>query len=313
MRVFVAGATGVLGSILVKKLVKHGHTVSGSSNTASKLQDLERSGAAPVFMDGLDRRSVFEAVAAARPDVIVNEMTNLSNVRSYKNFDREFETTNRLRCEGTAHLLAAGEAHHVKRIVVQSFAGWPSHNTGLRGNPEQAQFETELPVKMNKSQEAIKLMEAMITSSHFPLGIVLRYGHLYGPRTSFARDGNIVSAVRTRSFPLIAQGAAAWSFVHVDDAAEATRLAIENAPGGIYNIVDDKPALVSEWLPELARILEAKPPFTLPIWLAKLLVGQSGLYLMNRACGADNSKARKVLQWTPAFPDWRVGFRRTLM
>lgn len=312
MRIFVAGATGVLGRSLVQNLLEHGHSVAGSSNTESKLEELRLKGVEPIRMDGLDRSSVFAAVAAARADVIVSEMTALSNVKNYKNFDHEFQTTNRLRKEGTAHLLAAAKAHSVKRIVVQSFAGWPSQRMGQRANPEEAPYESRLPAKMKNSHEAIKQMEALIASSQDPVGIVLRYGYFYGPRTSFGREGDVINAVRNRHLPVIAEGAGVWSFVHVDDAAEATRIAIENAPGGVYNIVDDKPARVSEWLPELARILGAKHPRNVPAWVGKLFAGQSGLYLMNQVCGADNAKARKILQWTPSFPDWRAGFEKTL-
>ena len=312
MRIFVAGATGVLGSKLVEKLLQRGHSVVGTSNTRTKLENLRALGVEAVQMDGLDRTSVFQAIAASRPDVIVNEMTSLSTVRTYKNFDDEFRITNRLRQEGSAHLLAAAQAHDVKRIVVQSFAGWPWKVSDRRANSEEAPFEPDVPAKMKESQAAIQQMEAMIASSQNPIGVVLRYGHLYGAGTSFAPDGGVVRAIRKKAFPLIAEGAAVWSFVHVDDAAEATRSAIEEAAAGIYNIADDQPARVAEWLPEVARILGAKPPMRVPAWLGKLFVGDSGLYLMNRARGADNLKAKAYLQWKPAFPDWRTGFANTL-
>ena len=312
MRVLVAGATGVLGRSLVRKLLNRGHSVVGTTRTPSKLEELKETGADSILMDGLDPASVLAAVAAARADVVVNEMTALAEVRNYRKFDEEFRMTNRLREEGTHNLLSAAKTFGAKRIVVQSFAGWPLRITRNSVNSEQAPYEDQVPLRMKQSQEAIKQMETVIASSQNPVGVVLRYGHFYGRDTAFGPDGDVVKAVRTRGFPLVGRGAAVWSFVHVDDAAEATRIAIESAPGGIYNVADDSPARVSEWLPELARIVGAKSPMTLPSWLGKLLIGESGHYLMNRARGADNSKAKTVLKWTPSFPDWRLGFTSTL-
>ena len=312
MRVFIAGATGVIGSRLVAKLLHRGHQVAGTASTPTKLADLSAAGAQAIHMDGLDRASVFAAVAAARPDVIVNEMTALARVKNYKNFDAEFQITNRLRKDGSSYLLAAALEHGVKRMVVQSFAGWPLQAAGRPANSEVVPFERCVPANMQQTQDAIRHMERLIASSHDLEGVVLRYGYLYGLHTALGPHGDLVNAIRKRAFPVIGRGAAVWSFVHVDDAAEATRIAIERAPAGIYNIVDDQPTAVAEWLPELARILRARPPLHIPAWLGRLFVGSSGVYLMNRARGADNAKARDTLRWAPAFPDWRIGFARTL-
>ena len=263
-------------------------------------------------MNGLDRNSVISAVKAARPDVIVNEMTALGKIRSFKNFDQEFTLTNRLRAEGTSHLLAGAKESGAKKIVVQSFAGWPFQKSKALAISEEAPFEPGLPARMRQSQRAIQQMEEMVASSQSPLGIALRYGYFYGPGTSFDSQGELSQAIRKRAFPLIGGGEAVWSFIHIDDAAEATRLAIESASGGIYNITDDTPSTVGEWLPELARLLNAKRPINIPAWLGKIFVGESGLYLMTQTRGALNSKARRVLNWKPLYPDWRKGFEATL-
>ena len=312
MRIFLAGATGVLGRKLIPKLLERGHHVIGTSSTKNKLSELQRMGVDPVLMNGLDRNSVFSAVSDATPDVVVNEMTALSKVRNYKNFDQEFALTNRLRAEGTSHLLAASTQVGVKKVVIQSFAGWPFERSKALANTEEAPFEPGIPVRMRQSQQAIRSMEQMVLSQRSLVGVVLRYGYFYGPGTSFDAEGEISKALRKRVFPLIGGGTAVWSLIHVDDAAEATRLAIESAPGGIYNITDDRPATVAEWLSGFASLLNAKQPIKIPRWLGKLVVGESGLYMMTQARGALNAKARRVLGWIPAYPDWRSGFAATL-
>jgi nucleoside-diphosphate-sugar epimerase len=312
MRVFLAGATGVLGTKLIPKLLERGHDVIGTSNTSNKLSELKRSGVDPLLMDGLDRDSVFTAVSAAAPDVVVNEMTALSRVRNYKNFDHEFALTNRLRVEGTSHLLAASKQYAVKKIVIQSFAGWPFDQTVALANSEEAPFDPGVPVRMRRSQRAIQQMEEMVLSQTVPVAVVLRYGYFYGPGTAFDVNGELSKAIRKRAFPLIGGGSAVWSLIHVDDAAEATRLAIESAPAGIYNITDDKPSTLSEWLPGLADLLNARRPVRIPAWIGRFFVGESGLYLMTQARGARNARAKRVLGWSPAYPDWRSGFAATL-
>ncbi|MES2393594.1 MAG: NAD(P)-dependent oxidoreductase [Acidobacteriota bacterium] len=312
MRIFLTGATGVLGRSLVPRLLGRGHSVVGTSSRKEGLQQLEQMGVEPVLMDGLDRASVVGAVMAAQPDVVVNEMTALANVRDYKNFDKEFALTNRLRGEGTAYLLEGAKASGAQRIVVQSFAGWPLERGKAVANPEGAPYEKELPEKMRKSGAAIRGMEEMVLASEEPAGVVLRYGFFYGPGTSFDADGETTQAVRKGGLPLVGGGTAVWSLIHIEDAAEATRLAIEGAPAGAYHVTDDHPAAVHEWLAELARVLDAKPPKHVPALLAKLAVGDAGVYLMTKTRGALNAKAKSVLDWKLAYPDWREGFATSL-
>jgi len=312
MRIFLAGATGVLGMRLIPRLLERGHKVIGTTTTKDKLSDLKRLGVDPILMDGLDRDSVRSAVSAADPEVVVNEMTALSKVRNYKNFDQEFALTNRLRADGTSHLVAASRQCGVKKIVVQSFAGWPFEQTKAPANSEEAPFERNIPTRMKQSQRAIQAMEETVLSQESPAGVVLRYGYFYGPGTSFDVEGEISKALRKRAFPLIGGGTGVWSLIHVDDAAEATRLAIECAPSGIYNITDDRPSTIGDWLPGLAALLNAKRPMRMPRWVGRFFVGESGLYMMTQARGALNAKAKRVLGWNPAYPDWHSGFAATL-
>lgn len=312
MRIFIAGATGVLGRSLVQKLLERGHSVVGTSSRTGGLQQLERMGVEPVLMDGLDHDSVLAAVKAAQADVVVNQMTALANVHDYKNFDREFAVTNRLRREGTSYLLEAAKESGASRIVVQSFAGWPLQRGKTSANSEETPFAEDLPAHMQESQNAIRQMEEMVLSSQSPAGVVLRYGFFYGPGTSFDSEGETTQTVRKGGLPIVGGGTAIWSFVHVDDAAEATRISIESGPAGVYHIADDQPVSVSEWVLELARLLHAKPPKKVPAWLAKLFVGESGVYLMTKARGVVNTKAKRVLNWKPVYPDWRQGFADTL-
>lgn len=312
MRIFLAGATGVLGRTLIPMLLERGHRVVGTSSKADRLKQLERMGAEPVLMDGLDRESVTAAVKAAHPDVVVNEMTALANLSDYKNFDEEFALTNRLRRDGTSYLLEAAKASGAKRIVVQSFAGWPLQRSSAPANPEEAPYEKDLPSSMRKSQDAIRAMEEMVVSSQSPAGVVLRYGFLYGPGTSFDCEGETTRMVRKGDLPIIGGGTAIWSLIHVEDAARATRLAIEGTASGIYHVTDDRPAPVSEWVTELARLLDARRPKEVPALLAKPFAGNSGVYLMTKARGALNTKAKRALNWTLVYPDWQKGFAATL-
>ena len=221
MRIFIAGATGVLGRNLIPRLIQRGHSVIGTSSTQKRLQELERMGAEPILMNGLDRDSVLAAVKAARADVIVNQMTALSNVHSYKNFDKEFELTNRLRRDGTAYLLEAAQRNGVQRIVVQSFAGWPLQRGSAIANPEESPYATNLPARMRESLCAIRQMEEMVVSSQSPVGIVLRYGFFYGPGTSFDPTSDMMETVRKSGLPIIGNGAGIWSFIHIEDACRS--------------------------------------------------------------------------------------------
>ena len=233
-------------------------------------------------------------------------------MRDFKRFDKEFEMTNRLRTEGTEHLLAAAEAAGAERFVAQSFTGWPNARTGDRLKDENDELDPNPPEGMRHSMDAIRRLEEMVTGAAYLSGVVLRYGVLYGPGTSLGENGEMTELVRERKLPIFGEGTGVWSFLHVDDAAQAAVLAVERGNSGLYNIVDDEPAEISDWLPDLARTLGAKPPRHLPVWLGRLLIGESGLSMMNSIRGSVNGKAKRLLRWQPLYPNWREGFRRGL-
>jgi nucleoside-diphosphate-sugar epimerase len=303
MRVFVAGGTGVIGRRLVPQLVAHGHQVTATTTSAAKLGLLQQMGAAGILMDGLDAASVGEAVASARPDAIVNQMTGLSEAHAGKPNMRKpgrfFAATNRLRSEGTDHLLAAAQAAGVTNVAVQSAAIF----NGVR---EGGWVKTEEdPLEVVEGTRAINHLEdAVVTAG----GAVLRYGGLYGPG---ANDDQVM-LVRKRMFPLVGGGTGYFSWVHVSDAASATVLAVEQQAKGVFNIVDDEPAPVSEWLPYLAECAGAKPPRRLPRWLARLLAGEMVVGMMTEGRAFSNAKARRELGWELRYPSWRQGFREEL-
>jgi nucleoside-diphosphate-sugar epimerase len=303
MRVFVAGGSGVIGRRLVPQLVARGHQVTATTTSQAKLAMLEQLGAEGVVMDGLDASSVGEAVAAARPETVVNQMTALSMAHAGKpnlrRADRFFAGTNRLRSEGIDHLLAAAEAAGVSHVVSQS-AGI------FNGAHEGGWVKTEEdPLEVVEGTKAIQHLEKVVVQAD---GAVLRYGGLYGP----GANDDQVELVRKRMFPLVGGGAGYFSWVHVDDAASATVLAIEQKARGIFNIVDDEPAPVSEWLPHLAACAGAKPPRRIPAWLAKLLAGDMVVGMMTEGRGFSNAKAKRELDWEPRYPSWRQGFEKEL-
>ena len=303
MRVFVAGGTGVIGRRLVPQLVARGHQVTATTTSAGKLRLLEQLGAEGVVMDGLDAVSVGEAVAAARPDAIVNQMTALSVAHAGKpnlrKADRFFAGTNRLRSEGIDHLLAAAEATGVSHVVAQSHASM----NGLRAGGWVKTEED--PLEVLEGTKAINHLEDVVVRAG---GAVLRYGGFYGPG---ATDDQ-VELVRKRLFPLVGDGTGYFSWVHVDDAASATVLALEHKAEGVFNIVDDEPAPVSEWLPYLAECAGAKPPRRIPAWLARLLAGEMVVGMMTEGRGFSNAKAKRELGWELRYPSWRQGFKEEL-
>ncbi|HEX5994348.1 MAG TPA: NAD(P)-dependent oxidoreductase [Jiangellales bacterium] len=303
MRVFVAGGTGVIGRRLVPQLVARGHQVTATTTSASKLGLLEQLGAEGVVMDGLDAASVGEAVAAARPDAIVNQMTALSVAHSGKpnprKPDRFFATTNRLRSEGIDHLLAAAEATGVSHVVAQGHASMNGIRSGGWVKTE------EDPLEVLEGTKAINHLEDVVVRAG---GAVLRYGGFYGPG---AHDDQI-HLVRKRLIPLVGGGTGYVSWVHVDDAVNATVLAMEQRAQGVFNIVDDEPAPVSEWLPYLAECVGAKPPRRVPAWLARLLAGEMAVGVMTEGRGFSNAKAKRQLGWELRYPSWRQGFKEEL-
>jgi nucleoside-diphosphate-sugar epimerase len=314
MKVFIAGATGVLGRALVPQLVARGHEVVGMTRSASK-QDLVRSlGARPVVADGLDPDAVAQAVASAEPEVIVHQLTALSGDFDMRRIDRFFETTNRLRKEGTEHLLAAARAVGARRFVAQSFAGWPAARTGGPVKGEDAPFDPDPPEKLRGMLGAIRHLDEAVTGAGWLEGVVLRYGGFYGPGTTLSADPAAAhsAAIRKRQFPVVGDGGGVWSFIHIDDAAAATAAAVERGERGIYNVVDDEPAPARDWMPELARVLHAKPPRRVPRWLGRLLAGEAATVMMTEVRGASNEKVKRELGWKPRFPSWRQGFAQGL-
>jgi nucleoside-diphosphate-sugar epimerase len=312
MRVFLAGASGAIGRQLVPLLVATGHSVVATTRTLEKVAGLRSQGAEPVVVDGLDGEAVRRAVAVARPDAIVHQMTALASMSDLKHFDQEFAVTNRLRTEGTAHLLAAAHETGVRRFVAQSYSGWPTERRGGRVKAEDDPLDPEPPKAMARTLAAIRELERAVTTAGDVRGTVLRYGSLYGPGTSTSVGGKIVELVRQRKFPLVGDGAGVWSFLHVADAARATLLALEREVPGIYNVVDDEPAEVALWLPYLAQVLGAKPPRRIPAWLGRFAIGEAGVSMMTESRGASNAKAKRELGWQPEYASWRDGFRRGL-
>ncbi len=310
MKIFVAGATGAVGKRFVPLLISKGHHVVATTRTASKTEALRALGAETIVLDGLNRSAVIDAVVASRPEAIVHQMTALASVRSLKNFDEEFAITNRLRTEGTAHLIAAAQAAGTRKLVVQSYTGWPNARTGGPVKTEDDPLDPNPPKKMSRSLAAMRELERLVAGANGVQGTVLRYGNFYGPGTAFSPDGEITRMVQRRQVPIIGSGAGIWSFIHMDDTATATLAAIESNAAGVFNIVDDEPAPVSVWLPELAKTIGAKPPRRIPAWLGRLVMGESGVSMMTKSRGSSNAKAKRVLGWQPIYPSWRQGFLR---
>ena len=319
MKVFVAGATGVLGRALIPQLVARGHVVVGMTRSASK-QDLVRSlGGHAVVADALDREAVYQAVASAEPEVIVHQLTALSgklSARDMRHPERSHVVTmtNRLRTEGTDHLLAAGRAVGARRFVAQSFGAFRWARTPGPVQTEADPLDPDPPGAMRAALVGILHVERAVTTIEWGEGLVLRYGGFYGPGTAISRapDAQIAAPIRKRLFPIVGSGGGVWSHVHVDDAAAATVAAVDHGQPGIYNIVDDEPAPVREWLPVLASALGAGPPRRIPRWLGRLAAGEAATLMMTDVRGASNAKAKSELGWQPRYASWRQGFAQGL-
>lgn len=312
MKVFVAGATGAIGSRLVPTLVQRGHEVVGTTRTPWKTERVAQLGATPIVLDALDGVAVKNAVVAAAPDVVVHQLTSIPDGVNPRKLDQQFAQTNRLRTEGMDHLLDAARAVGARRFVAQSFAAWTAARTGGPVKTEDDPIETDPPVSVRETLAAILYVERLLAEATDLEGIALRYGGFYGPGTSLGEGGSVVEMVRKRRFPLVGRSSAVWSFIHIDDAATATVAAIEHGGPGVYNIADDDPAPVSVWLPELASALDAPPPRHVPLWLARLLVGPAGVAMMTELRGASNAKAKGEFGWQPRYASWREGFRSGL-
>ena len=305
MKVFLAGASGAIGKPLIARFKECGHEVAGTTRSEAKAGELSDLGAKPVVLDALDRDAVVAAVAQEKPDAIVHELTALSAL-DFRRFEKSFALTNRLRTEGTDNLIAAARAAGVERFVAQSYAGHPYARVGGPVKTEDDPLDPNPVPQMRSTIEAIKYVERTVLDFG---GIVLRYGGFYGPGTGLEPGGEQLEAIRKRRFPLVGEGRAVWSFVHIEDAAGATVAALERArPGTLYNIVDDEPAPVGEALPYLAEVVGARPPRRLPVWLARLF-GKHMVVMMDQVRGASNAKAKRELGWEPEHRTWRDGFR----
>jgi nucleoside-diphosphate-sugar epimerase len=265
-------------------------------------------GAEPVVVDGLDAVAVGEAVALAEPDAIVHQMTALAGKADLRRFDSWFALTNKLRTTGTENLLAAAEAAGVQRFVAQSYTGWSNIRTGGPVKTEDDPYDPDPAKAQTESIAGLQFLDRVVPAARSVEGIVLRYGNFYGPGGS---DG-LVELVRKRQFPIVGEGAGVWSWIHLDDAAAATVAAVEHGRRGIYNITDDEPARVSDWLPYLAEVVGAKPPMRFPVWLAKLAAGEVAVQWMTEGRGSSNEKAKRELGWRPTWATWRDGFRHAL-
>src|SRR5712691_7517740 len=313
MKVFIAGASGVVGRQLVPLLTHSGHEVVATTRSPEKVEAIHAAGAEPVILDLLDPDAVMAAVERAQPEVVVHEATSLTSLgTNMRAFDRAFAETNRLRTEGPDNLLAAARAAGSRRFVAQSFAGWPYAREGGPVKAEDDPLDSHPPAGFRRPFAAVRHLEAAVGGTDAIEGLVLRYGSFYGPGTAMGEGGVYVKAVRDRRFPIVGSGAGIWSFVHIDDVAAATLAAVEHGAPGIYNVVDDHPAPVAEWLPYLAEVLGAKRPWRVPAWLGRLAAGEHGVVMMTEIRGASNAKAKRELHWQPRYPSWREGFARTL-
>jgi len=312
VRVFVAGASGAIGRCLVPQLIAAGHEVVALARSGEKAKALEALGARTAIADALDAKALTDAVLRSEPQAVVHQLTSIPRAVSFRNFERAFEQTNRLRTEATDTLLAAALLIGARRFVAQSFCGWPFAREGGPAKNEDDALDSNPPMSFMNALGALRHVESAVRDAVGIEAIALRYGMLYGPGTAFARDGAVAKAVRRRGIPLVGGGRGVWSFIHVEDAARASVAALTRGARGIYNIVDDEPAPVCEWLPFLARALGARPPRTMPVWLAKLAIGEGGVSMITEVRGGSNAKAKRELGWQPGYSSWRQGFAQGL-
>jgi nucleoside-diphosphate-sugar epimerase len=312
MRVFLAGATGAVGRRLLPQLLDAGHEIVGTTRRPERATELHARGVEAVVVDALDRDAVSSAVTAARPEVVVHQLTALAGPADLRHFDRYLAQTNRLRVEGTDNLLAAARAAGARRLVAQSYTGWPNGRKGSAVKTERDPLDSQPTAASRSALAAIVHLESAVAGAADLEGVVLRYGNLYGPGTAMGAGGELLDMVRRRRLPIVGGGTGVWSHVHVDDAATATVLALDRGNPGIYNLVDDEPAPVAEWLPALAAAVGAKSPHRVPAWLVRPILGEHGIAMMTSVRGSSNAKAKRELGWTLAYPSWRQGFRTGL-
>jgi nucleoside-diphosphate-sugar epimerase len=292
----------------VRKLVAEGHEVTGTTRSEGKQALLRGLGATPVLADALDRDAMFAAVRAARPEVVVHQLTAIGQFNP-RNLDSSFEATNRLRTEGTDILVAAARDAGARLLVAQSYAGWPYARVGGPVKAEDDPLDQDPPKGVRSTIAAIRHLERTVLEAEGLTGVVLRYGGFYGPGTGLARGGEMLESVTKGRFPVVGDGNGVWSFIHIEDAADATVAAIDRGEPGVFNIVDDDPAPVAEFLPALAEAVGARKPRHVPGFVGRLLLGPAGYTMMTRIRGASNAKAKRELGWTPRHPSWRQGFQ----
>jgi nucleoside-diphosphate-sugar epimerase len=307
MRVFVAGASGALGRTLVPRLVAAGHAVTGTTRSEARAEAIRAAGATPALVDALDADAVRSAVEQAAPEVVVHELTALPERFDPRRSD-VYEATNRLRGEGTRNLLDAARSAGARRFVCQSIAFAYAPGARPEVMDEDAPLNLDAPPPFGEGVRVMDEMERAVLGAEGLDGLVLRYGWFYGPGTYYAEDGSTAQDVRRRRFPVIGSGAGIFSFVHVDDAADATVAAVDRGAPGVYNVVDDEPAAMRDWLPAYAEAIGARRPRRVPVWLARLVAGKM-VSTINTQPGASNAKAKRELGWEPRWRSWREGFR----
>ncbi len=311
MRIFVAGASGVIGRRLVPLLVAQGHSVVGMTRSDERAEQLGEMGAEPAVVDVFDAEALRRAVTAAQPDVVVHELTDLPQNLDPRRAKEAYARNDRIRREGTSNLVAAAVASGAKRIVAQSIA-FVYRPEGDAVKDEDAPMWDDAPEPFTDSIAAVRQLEDMVVKADGIDGLALRYGFFYGPGTAYAADGSLAEMVRKRRFPVLGKGAGVFSYVHIDDAASATVAAVERGPSGIYNVVDDDPAPMRDWLPVYAEALGAKPPRRLPAWIGRMAAGKFTAAMATQLRGASNEKAKRELGWAPRYPSWRQGFEEAL-
>ncbi len=308
MKIFLTGGTGAIGRYLLPLLLENRHEVVALTRSAAKAVRLEEMGATAAIADPLDKQQLTAAVRMAEPEVIIHQLTALSGAGNFKKLDQEFTLTNRFRTEVTDNLLAAARTIGTRRLIAQSFCGWPYARKGGPVKTEDDPLDPKPPESFTKTLAAIRYLEDKLKNVSFLEGVALRYGMFYGPGTGIGKGGAVYKMVRKRRIPIVGGGGGVWSFIHIIDAARGTVAALSHGSPGIYNIVDDEPAKVSTWLPVLAQAVGGKPPYKIPHWLGELTIGKAGVSMMTQIRGCSNAKAKRELDWTPVYPSWRIGF-----
>jgi nucleoside-diphosphate-sugar epimerase len=293
---------------LLPQLAADGNDIVALVRSAGKVEEVEALGARAVVADAFNKDELTGAVESAKPDVIIHELTAIPDAVDFKKLDEAFALTNRLRTEVTDTLLAAGRRVGARRFIAQSFCGWPFARQGGPVKTEEDPLDPNPPAAFSRTLAAIRYLEDAVRNAEGIEALALRYGFFYGPGTSIARDGSVVELVRRRRLPIVGDGAGIWSFIHIQDAAQATTTAVRRGARGIYNVVDDEPAPVSIWLPALAQAVGARRPYRVPGWLGKPAIGEGGLSMMTQIRGGSNAKAKRELEWEPIYSSWRRGF-----